>query len=93
MSRAKMVFSRAARLSSRSEGARESDYRIYAAYRRTGSGAFIGELKVVRITDNKVLYAFDGAPTIGPFETASDAREAAQLQGDQMVALDLVCPK
>lgn len=93
MSRPKMVFSRAARLSSRPEGARESDYRIYATYRRTGSGAFIGDLKVVRTTDNKVLYPFDGAPTIGPFETASEAREAAQLQGDQMVALDLVCPE
>ncbi|PRX27497.1 hypothetical protein B0G75_1142 [Paraburkholderia sp. BL18I3N2] len=93
MSRPKMVFSRAARRSPNAGSVHEADYRIYATYRRTGSGAFIGDLKVVRTTDNKVLFPFDGAPTIGPFETASEAREAARLKGEQMVALDLVCPE
>ncbi|WP_435302626.1 DUF6723 family protein [Paraburkholderia strydomiana] len=30
----------------------------------------MGELKVVRISDDRLLYPFDGAPTIGPFEDA-----------------------
>ncbi|RKT14267.1 hypothetical protein B0G69_7510 [Paraburkholderia sp. RAU2J] len=38
-----------------------TDYRIYATYRRTGSGAFMGELKVVRTLDDRLLFPFDAA--------------------------------
>ncbi|CAH2799982.1 MAG: hypothetical protein CPDRYMAC_5076 [uncultured Paraburkholderia sp.] len=45
------------------------------------------------MTDDKVLFPFDGAPIIGPFETAAEARDAAQSKGDQTVTADLVCPE
>jgi hypothetical protein len=93
MARPKTIFPRT---SSQTCGARQpdrSDYRIYATYRRTVTGTFMGELKVIRTTDDKVLFPFDGAPGIGPFETPSQARDAAKLAGDRTVTADLVCPE
>ena len=93
MARPNTIFRKA---SSQTCGARQpvrSDYRIYATYRRTVTGTFVVELKVIRTTDDKVLFPFDGAPGIGPFETPSQARDAAKFEGDRMVAADLVCPE
>ena len=71
----------------------ESDYRIYPTYRRTVTGTFTGDLKVVRTTDDRVIFPYDGAPMIGPFDTALEAREAAARKGAEVVAADLLNPE
>jgi hypothetical protein len=53
----------------------------------------MGELKVVGTTDGKVLFPFDGASGIGPFQTAEQARDAARFKGDETVAADLANPE
>ncbi|MET3232879.1 UNVERIFIED_ORG: hypothetical protein ABIC54_005087 [Burkholderia sp. 1263] len=70
-----------------------SDYQIYATYRRTPSGAFMGDLKVVRMIDDRLIFPFDGAPPIGPFDTASEARDSARAKGAEIVAADLANPE
>ena len=70
-----------------------SDYRIYPTYRRTVIGTFTGDLKVVRTTDDRLIFPYDGAPMIGPFETALEAREAAARKGAEVVAADLLNPE
>ncbi|MEC5406094.1 DUF6723 family protein [Paraburkholderia sp. MPAMCS5] len=70
-----------------------SDYRIYPTYRRTAAGAFAGDLKVVRTTDDRLIFPYDGAPVIGPFDTALEAREAAARMGSEVVAADLLNPE
>jgi hypothetical protein len=69
------------------------DYRIYLTYRRTATGKFTGDLKVVRTTDDRLIFPYDGAPVIGPFDTALEAREAAARKGAEVVAADLLNPE
>jgi hypothetical protein len=76
---------------SRAESKR--DYEIYATYRRTTEGAFVGLLKVVRKTDGRLLFPFTGAPDIGPFADGQAAREAAQRYGESVVESDLDNPE
>ncbi|CAB3750829.1 DUF6723 family protein [Paraburkholderia humisilvae] len=71
----------------------KQDYEIYATYRRTTEGAFVGLLKVVRKTDGRLLFPFAGAPDIGPFDSGHAAREAAQRYGERVVAADLEHPE
>ncbi|WP_309885058.1 DUF6723 family protein [Caballeronia sp. LZ029] len=73
-------------------GAHEDDYAVYASY-RPSSGRFVGTLKVVRLTDARMLYPFDGAEEIGPFESQNEAREAAVKRGTEIVRADLRCPE
>jgi hypothetical protein len=77
----------------RGEHATLSDYRIYATYICTASGTFTGGLKVVRVTDGRILFPYDGAPEIGPFPDPSEAREAAMVEGNAVVAADLASPE
>lgn len=70
-----------------------SGYRIYSTYRRTASGEYTGDLKVVRIADAKVIYPFDGAAIIGPFPIAQAARDAAAQLGATLVVGDLQNPE
>jgi hypothetical protein len=53
----------------------------------------IGSLKVVRKTDGRLLFPFAGAPVIGPFATALEARSAATIYGAQIVADDIKNPE
>jgi hypothetical protein len=69
------------------------DYRVYASYRPGASGRFMGTLKVVRVTDGRLLFPFDGAEEIGPFETKQAAKSAATLRGMQIVEADLRSPE
>jgi len=69
------------------------DYEIYATYRRTTEGAFIGLLKVVRKIDGRLLFPFAGAPDIGPFDNGEAARAAAQTYGERVVDSDLSNPE
>jgi hypothetical protein len=92
MTRPKLQFARTC-VRRRGEQATSSDYRIYATYVCTASGAFMGGLKVVRMTDGRVLFPYDGAPEIGPFPDPSEAREAAMVKGNALVSADLASPE
>jgi hypothetical protein len=92
MTRPRMIFPKS-RDSTVSRAGSKHDYEIYATYRRTTEGAFIGLLKVVRKTDGRLLFPFAGAPDIGPFENGQEAREAAQRYGEGVVDADLENPE
>ena len=74
-------------------GKTEDDYAVYASYRPHTGGCFVGTLKVVRLTDSRLLYPFDGAEQIGPFFTKDEAREAAVIRGNEIVRGDLQRPE
>ncbi|SDR54104.1 hypothetical protein SAMN05443245_7352 [Paraburkholderia fungorum] len=93
MSRPKLLFAKAAIRRCKSVPATRSDYRMYVSYRANRSGSFLGELKVVRMTDDRLLFPFDGAPSIGPFATPAEAREAAVSKGEEIISLDLENPE
>ena len=87
-----MIFTKS-RDSASSQAESRQDYEIYATYRRTTEGAFVGLLKVVRKTDGRLLFPFTGAPDIGPFADGREAREAAQIYGERVVDSDLSNPE
>ncbi|MDR5781211.1 hypothetical protein QCE63_17520 [Caballeronia sp. LZ065] len=74
-------------------GVSQDDFRIYASYRGSRATGFYGILKVVRATDGRLLYPFDGADDIGPFQTSADALGAARRRGDEIVSGDLARPE
>jgi hypothetical protein len=74
-------------------GTSVSDFQIYASYRGTSGSGFFGTLKVVRKTDGRLLFPFDGADNIGPYPTKAEAVEAAQQRGEQVVKGDLDRPE
>ena len=47
----------------------------------------------MRTTDDRLIFPYDGAPMIGPFDTALEAREAAARKGAEVVAADLLNPE
>jgi hypothetical protein len=69
------------------------DFQIYASYRGTSASGFFGTLKVVRKTDGRLLFPFDGADSIGPYGTKAEAVQAAEDRGDEVVTGDLACPE
>jgi hypothetical protein len=50
-------------------------------------------LKVVRTTDGRVLFPFDGAPELGPYPTKLEAVAAAQVYGEHIALSDLARPE
>lgn len=50
--------------------ASEDDFEISAMSKLAGYRRFFGVLKVVRTTDGRVLFPFDGAPELGPYPHA-----------------------
>ncbi len=73
--------------------ASEDDFRIYASYRGSKTAGYLGTLKVVRVTDGRLLYPFDGADAIGLYSTKEEAIRAAQQRGEEIVSADLACPE
>jgi hypothetical protein len=71
----------------------ESDFEISASSRLAGYRRFFGVLNVVRKTDGKLLFPFDGAPELGPFPTKVEALASAQVYGEHIVAADLANPE
>lgn len=53
----------------------------------------IGTLKVVRLTDARSLYPFDGAEEIGPFPKVAAAKGAALARGPDIIRADLESPE
>jgi|ERR1700712_1866480 hypothetical protein len=68
------------------------DFRIYASYRGV-PGQFYGTLKVVRLTDKRVLFPFEGCPELGPFADRQSALDAARHYGEQLASGDLQQPE
>lgn len=71
----------------------ESDFEVSAGTKLAGYRRFFGVLSVVRKTDGRVLFPFDGAPELGPFPTKVEALAAAQVYGEHIVAADLARPE
>ena len=71
----------------------EDDFDITAMSRMSGYRRFYGVLKVVRTTDGRVLFPFDGAPELGPYPTKLEAIAAAQVYGEHIVTSDLARPE
>lgn len=90
--RPKLIFF-PARTVSPSPGATPDDFQIYASYYGSRAAGFFGNLKVVRTTDGRMLFPYDGAEKIGPFSTIDEAVTAAQALGEGIVAGDLRHPE
>jgi hypothetical protein len=71
----------------------DSDFNVTASSRLAGYRRFFGVLNVVRKTDGKLLFPFDGAPDLGPYPTQIEALAAAQVYGEHIVAADLANPE
>ena len=68
------------------------DYAIYVTTRLVSVGQFYGDLSIVRKTDARKLYPFEGAEPIGPFATVESARDAA-ARAAMLVAADIQNPE
>ncbi|SAL52691.1 DUF6723 family protein [Caballeronia concitans] len=90
--RPKLVFF-PARFIPPTPGLNKNDYEIYATYYGSIASGFFGKLKVIRKTDGKLLFPYDGADTIGPFETIEVAVRAAKARGEEVVNGDLNFPE
>jgi hypothetical protein len=71
----------------------EGDFDVSASSRLAGYRRFFGVLRVVRTTDGRLLFPFDGAPELGPYPTKVEALAAAQVYGEHIVAADLANPE
>lgn len=74
-------------------GTTPDDFAIYASYRGSQTAGYMGTLKVVRKTDSRLLFPFDGAEQIGPFKTVNEAIQAAQAKGESIVTGDIANPE
>lgn len=57
------------------------------------TGVFYGDVKVMRRSDGRKLYPFDGAPTLGPFDGKEAARDAAISAARKVIADDIANPE
>ncbi len=74
-------------------GQSEDDFAVDASARMRGYRRFFGTLRVVRKTDERVLFPFEGAPELGPYPTRDEALAAAQVYGEHIVEADLARPE
>ena len=68
------------------------DFAVYATY-RVDHGRFVGSLTVIRKTDGRRLFPFDGSGTIGPFDSKEQALNAAAELGAKIVQADIANPE
>ncbi|HEY1999896.1 DUF6723 family protein [Paraburkholderia sp.] len=71
----------------------EGDFHVSASSKLAGYRRFFGVLSVIRKTDGRQLFPFDGAPELGPYATKMEALAAAQVYGEHIVAADLANPE
>ena len=74
-------------------GKSEGDFEVSAGSKLAGYRRFFGVLRVVRKTDGRLLFPFDGAPDLGPYPTKEEALAAAQVYGEHIVEHDLARPE
>jgi len=67
-------------------------YLVTASARRTSSGT-VPTLKVVRLTDKRVIYPFQGCADMPLFEEAADAKQFAENYGQTLVDGDIAVPE
>jgi hypothetical protein len=89
----KLVLYPTRTLARASAGRTGDDFAIYASYRIDAAHLYLGTLKVVRKTDGRLLFPFDGAPVIGPYKTQHEAIAAAQDLGCAITLADLKSPE
>lgn len=68
-------------------------FALYAGYHSTPAGRYVGWLRVVRKADGRVLFPFDGAPELGPYDAPDAARRAAIEYGREIIAADRASPE
>uniref|UniRef100_UPI001BD4D804 DUF6723 family protein n=1 Tax=Caballeronia sp. dw_276 TaxID=2719795 RepID=UPI001BD4D804 len=74
-------------------GTSEEDFDVYTTYHPNGGGQFNAKLRVVRKTDGRLLFPFEGAPLIGPYPTGQLAIEAALAFAHKLILADIVEPE
>ena len=88
----------ASRVSRRSQAASlpavtgRGNYQVSASSRRTSSGT-VPTLKVVRLSDERVIYPFQGHADMPLFEDADAAQSYAEHYGWQLVDGDIAVPE
>lgn len=61
--------------------------------RTMGYERYFGVLRVVRRRDRRVIFPFDGAPELGPFQSKDEAINAAREYGEKLIADDISTPE
>jgi len=69
------------------------DYIVHVTAKLMAADRYFGELSLVRLTDGRRLYPFDGAPPIGPFRSFEAARAAATAHATKLIEDDIRNPE
>ncbi|GAB6846348.1 DUF6723 family protein [Paraburkholderia kururiensis] len=68
------------------------NYAVTASFRRT-MGGIIPSLKVIRLSDKRVIYPFRGCPDMPLCEDPQSAKNFAEVYGWQLVNGDIAIPE
>ncbi|MGI4985645.1 MAG: DUF6723 family protein [Janthinobacterium lividum] len=68
------------------------NYHVTASSRRTSSGT-VPTLKVIRVSDKRVIYPFQGCADMPLFVEPAEAKEFADTYGWQLVDGDIAVPE
>jgi hypothetical protein len=69
-----------------------ANYQVAVSSRRTSSGT-VPTLKVIRLSDDRVIYPFQGHADMPFFETTEAAQQFADAYGWQLVDGDIAVPE
>ena len=69
-----------------------ANYQVSASSRRTSSGT-VPTLKVIRLSDERVIYPFQGHADMPFFDDADAAQSYAEAYGWQLVDGDIAVPE
>jgi hypothetical protein len=69
-----------------------SDYTVAASSCRTSSGT-IPTLKVIRLSDKRIIYPFQGRADMPIFPSATEAQHYAEAYGWRLVDADIAVPE
>lgn len=78
----------------KSPSARQLSVEDYAVDISTsGLNRHFSKVKIKRMTDGKVIFPFDGSETLGPFDTADEARNAGRVMAHRLIEGDIKNPE
>lgn len=86
------TLSDAGAASSAEKRSARDNYHVTASSRRTSSGT-VPTLKVVRVSDKRVIYPFQGCADMPLFVEPAEAKEFADAYGWQLVDGDIAVPE
>ena len=69
-----------------------ANYSVVASARRTSSGT-VPTLKVIRLSDKRVIFPFQGCADMPLFTDSPEAKEFAEQYGWQLVDGDIAVPE